>query len=234
MASIDSARNAKESSRNDDVESPPQYSERDNVRLSGDGLPNYTQAISNDPPPPSYDSLYRRVKAAKGESTGLLHFLKSFLIIILSSVLVTILIGIFMSVPISMIVMGAYFKDDCPAEKMIPIYLIVAGCFGCAKNIVSLIQRARKTEAEREEDQNNVNPIETLVSCFLFAWFITGCVYIYRIKDKVQFEHPNDEYYCDERLYLFAFWITTAVYIIIGTSCFCVCCVGCWASLCGD
>ena len=69
---------------------------------------------------------------------------------------------------------GAIHLDDCPAERMIPIYLIVAGSFGAAKNLFSLVQRCRKNEEEREEDSKKVNPIEGIVNCFLFAWFIAG------------------------------------------------------------
>ncbi|KAH9489786.1 hypothetical protein Btru_036549 [Bulinus truncatus] len=191
-----------EAYRNADAEAPPQYTERDNVRPSAECPPNYTQAIANDLPPPSYDSLYGRVKAARSESRGVFDFLKTFLIIILSTVGFTILIGILMAVPVSMIVMGALYKNDCPAEHMIPIYLIVAGSFGSAKTLFSLFQRCRMSEEEREEDQKRVNPLETIVSCFLLAWFITGCVYIYRIKAEVDFTDTSSEHYCNETLYL--------------------------------
>lgn len=69
---------------------------------------------------------------------------------------------------------GAIHLHNCNAEPMIPIYLLVAGCFGVIMNLFSLIQRCRKTEQEREEDQKNINPLESLVNCFLFAWFIAG------------------------------------------------------------
>lgn len=69
---------------------------------------------------------------------------------------------------------GAIYKDDCPAERMIPIYLIVAGSFGVATNLFSLFKRCRKSEEERQEDQKKVNPIEGIVNCFMFAWFIAG------------------------------------------------------------
>ncbi|RUS81346.1 hypothetical protein EGW08_010878, partial [Elysia chlorotica] len=69
-------------------------------------------------------------------------------------------------------VSGAIHLDDCKAERMIPIYLLVAGCFGVARNLFSLVQRCRKTRDETEEDQKKVNPLESIVNCFIFAWFI--------------------------------------------------------------
>ncbi|XP_005112148.2 uncharacterized protein LOC101853426 [Aplysia californica] len=211
-----------------DVEAPPTYTERDNVNARGDGLPTYHEASANQEPPPSYDSLYGRMKAAKRESDGTVGFLKSFLVIILSTIGFTILLAIFMAVPVSMIVMGSVYLDDCPAERMIPIYLIVAGAFGAAKNLFSLVQRCRKSEQEREEDQKKVNPVEGIVNCFLFGWFIAGCVFIYRTDDRSSVE--TDPNYCDPTLYWFAFWITTAAYIIMAASCCCVCMVGCIAA----
>ncbi|GFN83994.1 hypothetical protein PoB_001050000 [Plakobranchus ocellatus] len=211
-----------------DVEAPPQYAERTNVTAAGgDGLPSYTQAVHTNEPPPSYESLYGRVKAAREESEGTVSFLKAFLVIILSTIGFTIFIGILMAVPVSMLVMGAIHLDDCKAEKMIPIYLLVAGCFGVARNLFSIVQRCRKDRNEVEEDQKKVNPIESVVNCFIFAWFIAGCVFIYRTKDDFQSDRPEDDDYCDKTLYWFAFWITTAVYIIMATSCCCVCFVGC-------
>ena len=65
-----------------------------------------SQAISE--PPPSYDSLFGRVKAAKAESSGTVGFLKTLVIIILSTVGFTIMLGIFMAIPVSMIVMGKW------------------------------------------------------------------------------------------------------------------------------
>jgi len=152
-------------------------------------------------------------------------------IILLSTVGFTIMLAFFMAIPVSMIVMGAIYKDDCPAERMIPIYLIVGGSFGAAKNLFSVIQRCRKKQEEREEEQGKVHPLEGLVNCFMFAWFIAGCVWIYRTTDRNP-DDPTAANYCDATLYYYAFWITTAVYIMIGASCCCMCTIGCVAALC--
>uniref|UniRef100_A0A0B7B8D4 Uncharacterized protein n=1 Tax=Arion vulgaris TaxID=1028688 RepID=A0A0B7B8D4_9EUPU len=145
-----------------DAEAPPQYSENDNV-ANREALPSYDTMAMPQEPPPSYDSLYGRIKAAKSESSGVFGFLKTFLVIVLSTIGFTIVIGFFMAIPVAMLVMGAIHLHDCSAERMIPIYLIVAGCFGTVKNLYSLVQRCRKNEQEREEDQKKVNPAESLV-----------------------------------------------------------------------
>ena len=65
--------------------------------------------------------------------------------------------------------------------------------------------------------------------CYLL---LPGCVFIYRTTDRNP-DDPLAENYCDPTLYYYAFWITTAVYIMMGTACCCVCTIGICAAVCG-
>ena len=69
---------------------------------------------------------------------------------------------------------GSVYLHDCPLERYIPIYLIVAGCFGVIKNISSVVQRCKNRKEERDEENAKSNPFDGIVSCFLLAWFIAG------------------------------------------------------------
>ena len=70
---------------------------------------------------------------------------------------------------------GAVYKNDCPAERMIPIYLIVGGAFSIVKNLSTLGQRCKNRDDEDADEQNvKPNPFDGILSCFLFAWFIAG------------------------------------------------------------
>ncbi|XP_059140904.1 transmembrane protein 272-like [Physella acuta] len=193
--------------QNVDLESSssPAYSKGDNVNVEEGPPHNFTLDA-----PPSYESLYGRVKAAKQESTNVCIFVIQFLAIIFSTIGCAIIVGILMAIPISMIVIGALYLDDCPVERMIPIYLIVAGCFGCAKCLFTLVSQARRWKKIGKKS----TPLKR-------------CVYIYRIYDEVSYDHLNTDHYCDKTLYLFAFWVATAVYIIMGLFCFCVSYVRC-------
>ena len=72
---------------------------------------------------------------------------------------------------------GAIHKNDCPAERMIPIYLIVGGSFGIIKNLSSLGQRAKNKDEEDADEKNaKTNPFDGILNCFLFAWFIAGAL----------------------------------------------------------
>ena len=57
---------------------------------------------------------------------------------------------------------------------MIPIYLIVAGCFGVIKNVSNMIQRCLNKKKDQDDDNAKTNPVDSIISCFLLAWFIAG------------------------------------------------------------
>ncbi|XP_076076605.1 transmembrane protein 272-like isoform X2 [Mytilus galloprovincialis] len=125
-------------------------------------------------PPPSYDSLFGKLKQAKEESDGNVDFVKTCCGILVGSVACTICLGIFLAIPIAMIAVGATYLHDCPAEKMIPIYLIVAGVFTIITNILTIIRgRVNNWKEGEEEKQSGAGP-EHCIICFLFAWFVAG------------------------------------------------------------
>ncbi len=54
----------------------------------------------------------------------------------------------------------------------------------------------------------------------------SGNVWIYRTYGEWQDDSKDAPDYCNATLYWYAFWITTVTYIIMGTTCFCICCAG--------
>lgn len=130
---------------------------------------------------------------------------------------------------------GAEFKNDCPVEPFIPIYLIVGGAFAMLKTVTILCQRAvtgERLDDEPEEEQSMVAKLfDGVFNLFLFIWFIAGNFWIYS-KYKPNFTPPKHQplNYCHPTLYLFAFWVITTSHIILGIIFFCVCCLGMCAS----
>ena len=129
---------------------------------------------------------------------------------------------------------GAKYKNQCPVEDKIPIYLIVAGAIGVFRNLISLGQRAKQSDNQDEEEEKKKRPVESILDCFLFVWFICGNVWIYQNYVDVNYVDVSDPKYCHKTLYLFAFWITTSTYILVGVLCCCVCCVGICAAAFGN
>lgn len=189
--------------------------------------PSYDEAMG---PPPSYQSLFGEIQEARSSSSGVLDFLKKLFLILIGTIGCTIMIGLVMAIPIAMIVIGAKYKDQCRVEDKIPIYLIVGGAVGVFRNLISLCQRATKSNNDEDEDEKKKRPFEGILDCFLFIWFICGNVWIYK-NYKPNFTDSDSDEYCNQTLYLFAFWLTTSTYILAGVMCCCVCCVGVCAAI---
>ncbi|XP_037832476.1 transmembrane protein 272-like [Kryptolebias marmoratus] len=137
--------------------------------------------------------------------------------------------------PIAQIAIGAVYLKECPRQPYIPIYLIVVGVFGLALGILSCLPCAQKSE---NSENNPLSCICTawnsLSSLFLFCWFIAGNVWIYSIYQPNYTKNETDlETYCNKTLYLFAFWSTTLIYILLGLFLVIGCCVLCCMMMCG-
>ena len=128
---------------------------------------------------------------------------------------------------------GAKYKNDCPLEDKIPIYLIVAGSVGVFRNLISLGQRSRSSNNDDDSDKRR-NPCSSVLDTFLFIWFICGNVWIYRHYEPNNYTDPDAAGYCNKTLYLFAFWVTTTTYIMMGVLCCCVCCAAMCAAMFSD
>ncbi|KAK7097227.1 transmembrane protein 272-like [Littorina saxatilis] len=208
-----------------DAEQPPAYNVASSLRAGQPELPSYQDAERNGPPP-SYDSLYGKAKAMREESNGNVDFIKKIIFMIFGTIGFTIFLGLILAIPIAMLVMGVIYLDDCPEERYIPIYLLVAGVFGVLRNLITIGRRCCTRKEEGEEEQKaKPNPIESIIDCFMIGWFIAGNVWIYRTKGDFS-EDPNAPNFCDPTLYWFAFWITTATYIVMATGCCCCCFCG--------
>ncbi|TKS92887.1 hypothetical protein D9C73_027126 [Collichthys lucidus] len=137
--------------------------------------------------------------------------------------------------PIAEIAIGAIYLDDCPRQSYIPIYLIVMGVFSLVLALLSCLPCAQ------EPKDGSTNPLSricatwnSLITCFLFCWFIAGNVWIYSIyKPNFDKNTTNVDPYCDKTLYLFAFWVTTLVYIFIALFIVVGCCTLVCFYLCG-
>ncbi|XP_077984538.1 uncharacterized protein LOC144439143 [Glandiceps talaboti] len=131
-----------------------------------------------------------------------------------------IIMGIMTAIPITMIVMGALYMDDCPAEKYIPTYLIVGGVFQFVALILSMWSSQKKRSGNDDDDGSTgmlgkcVRVVSALIYLFNFAWFIAGNVWIYRTEPD--YDDSTGGNYCDQTLYLFSFWLITTSYILIG------------------
>ncbi|GAB6028499.1 hypothetical protein CHUAL_002652 [Chamberlinius hualienensis] len=136
---------------NSGTERPPTYEDINNPNAS---------------PPPSYDSLFGRVRQARQESNGFIEFIKKFIIIILGTVACTIILGLVMALPIANITIGSLFIYDCNAQPYIPVFLIVSGSLGALQILLSCTQKC--------PNENNGKQTSTcgIFTVFGLGWFI--------------------------------------------------------------
>ncbi|KAJ0055635.1 hypothetical protein NL108_006502 [Boleophthalmus pectinirostris] len=136
--------------------------------------------------------------------------------------------------PVAQIVIGAVYLDECPREHYIPIYLVVMGVFSLMLALLACLPCAEEPKDGTTNTLHRLSIVwHSLVSTFLGCWFIAGNVWIYRIYEPnyVKNETMIDTY-CHKTLYLFAFWSTTLVYIILGAVLLGISCMYICISLC--
>lgn len=75
---------------------------------------------------------------------------------------------------ISFFFSGAIYKDDCPVQRLIPIYLIVSGSCYLVKNLIDLCIRYKSSDEEEQHGHTPMNSFSRLLGCFLFGFFIAG------------------------------------------------------------
>ena len=102
------------------------------------------------------------------------------------------------------------------------------------KTVAVLCQRAAQEDTSDDSDDDQpmlAKFVDGVLNLFLFIWFIAGSIWVYT-KYKPHFVPPKHQpwNYCHPTLYLFAFWVITTGYILMGTILFCICCLGLCAS----
>lgn len=106
-----------------------------------------------------------------------MHFAHIFLLI---KVGVTILVSFTILIPLTMVAIGTAHLEDCPAEN-IPTFLLVGGLVWVFKNLLNFWSTCRRSSqsSELEADiQARHRKYESFINCFLFGWFIAGCVLV--------------------------------------------------------
>jgi len=138
------------------------------------------------------------------------------------TVCMTTLLVLGLSVPIASIVIGSLYKDQCPAEPHIPIFLIVLGAFGIIRDLFSC---CKVTTTNKDEETPPACNIIHLIDLFLFAWIITGSYWVFRIYAP-DYVDSTSAVYCHKTLYLFSFVLLLIGYAVSALSVFCAICVG--------
>ncbi|CAF0869710.1 unnamed protein product [Brachionus calyciflorus] len=203
------------------------------IRIDNDGRTNnasgsipssYTELSSTN------NSLFFQLQRAREESTNPADYAKKVCGVLCGSILFTIFFVILSAIPITMIIIGAIYKDQCTIDHKIPIWLIVYGVFGLLnvilrtiRNCYSILKIASNELYESYKIKMQI--LLSIIELFMFVWFICGNVWIYSVKSKVVTENQLDPFYCHATCYYFAFWMITIKWILLGILCCCYCCI---------
>ncbi|XP_064636880.1 uncharacterized protein LOC135493455 isoform X1 [Lineus longissimus] len=186
---------------------------------------------------PSYGSIILQIQEANVEADGTCDFIWKAFEIIGNTLLITVLLGIFMALPVAMISVGVKYLHECPREPKIPIYLLVGGCFGLLKLLSLLWKQVKSRRYERldeiydtEEDgasgltSKSSTFTDVVLSLFLFIWFVFGNYWVISVWEpnykQLLYEPSN---WCDKTVYLFAFSQIMACYCLMVLIAFCIC-----------
>ncbi|XP_077869499.1 transmembrane protein 272-like [Saccoglossus kowalevskii] len=125
--------------------------------------------------------------------------------------------GLTAVIPISMIVIGAIYKDECPTQPYIPLCLIVTGSFSfltCFTCVFGCLSKRRKT-SDRTHDVSCRHGISGLLFICLICSYIAGDVWIFKAYEP-SYEDPSAPDYCDKTLYLFSCWMMNISFLLVG------------------
>uniref|UniRef100_T1IYQ1 MARVEL domain-containing protein n=1 Tax=Strigamia maritima TaxID=126957 RepID=T1IYQ1_STRMM len=112
-----------------------------------------------------------------------------------------------LSLPVSMIAIGAIHINNCPAEPFIPIYMIVAGILFILRLVIQF------GNLLIEKYKNTISITLRIIDLLNFIWLITGSFWVYNIF-KPNYYDSTSLIYCNKLVYLFAFIIITLTYIV--------------------
>jgi len=137
-------------------------------------------------------------------------------------------------VPIIMVIIGSLYLYQCPVERYIPIYLIVAGVLYLMILLSGIFHQIWHAVNPQDISRHPFLHSEAcfnhcLANWFLFAWFIAGSVWVYRVLWP-SFTMGSASY-CHPVLYKFALTIISAEWVFFGLW-FIFCCGCCGLACC--
>lgn len=127
---------------------PPNYHEIPGIVPSYHGRtsgppPSYDDVVNPNVPPPSYQSLFGQVREARKSSNGVVDLFRQLFLILIGTIGCTMIVGFLLLIPITMILVGIVYINDCKAEN-IPSFLIIGGFVWIIKNILNCYNQFKK------------------------------------------------------------------------------------------
>ncbi|XP_048774837.2 transmembrane protein 272-like [Ostrea edulis] len=188
--------------------------------------------------PPSYGSVLSQIQENSSDCEGLYDFLSRTYRVLWSTVLSTVFLVMLTALPISMIAVGSTYRNECPVEPRLPIYLLVGGSFGLIKVFLLLWNQNKNSNnacADEDDDADTEDAVVHrttkftgfILTVFLFVWFVMGNIWFYKIDWMPNFEQPLHEpsNWCHVIVFRYTLYQLVTCYGLLGlavltTTCF--------------
>ncbi len=197
--------------------------------------PNYNvvsqaeQTPESESDPPSYFDLFGQLKTVNENSATKIERVTSTIKVLSQSVYTTCFMLALSILPICQLFIGLANSDKCPVEPRIPLWLQVNGACFIAFSLIEIVKSTNncvyrgKDHTEPSKQAILTNFIASLLIIFLLVWFGLGNFWIYGAYPESLSVTNESTNYCDNFLYLFAFWSITSAWILIGLVALCCC-----------
>lgn len=154
------------STESDDTPTPPpHYHEIPGIVPSYQGRtsgppPSYDDVVNPNAPPPSYQSLFGQVREARKTSNGLVDLFRQLFLVLIGTLGCTMIIGFLLLIPITMILVGIVYINECRAEN-IPAFLVIGGFVWIVKNILNCYNQFKKDSSTANRPPPRRTPISS-------------------------------------------------------------------------
>lgn len=166
--SIDQNTNNTSTESDDSPTPPPHYHEIPGIVPSYQGRtsgppPSYDDVVNPNAPPPSYQSLFGQVREARKTSNGLVDLFRQLFLVLIGTLGCTMIIGFLLLIPITMILVGIVYVNECRAEN-IPAFLVIGGFVWIIKNILNCYNQFKKDSSTANRSPPRRTPVTSASS----------------------------------------------------------------------
>ncbi|CAF0924412.1 unnamed protein product [Adineta ricciae] len=120
-------------------------------------------------------------------------------------IIVIIVMVVLSSLSIAALMIGLLKRNECPIQPWVPRWLIIFGSVGLGGCTLFIIMGIIKMTCCHSEKHCQIESCFMCGGClmlilflYFFAWMITGSVWVFAIRSRVQFEHPLEANYCQK------------------------------------
>ncbi|RVE71259.1 hypothetical protein OJAV_G00071950 [Oryzias javanicus] len=112
---------------------------------------------------------------------------------------------------------GAAFVHECPAAPLLPVYVLVFGILVLLMMLLFAVLRLLCSAAPARVTWS----LGAVLLLLLLLWILFGSYQVYSIYPPVYQRNgtdPSGPPFCNRSLYLLAFWTTTLLHVLAGST----------------